>query len=153
MKAGFWVVLVLGFVLVNDVVVHWVLAATLGGMSLSDAFASATRFFTVESFVFASAFRAKPFVALALVVLVLKPASNHAAKCALWAALATIMAVHFYGFWVMLVGLFTDARMSSTAALDLIFVPIGAVVAGFMVGALAYVVASGVPPKPRLGKG
>ena len=55
----------------NENVVQWALAVRVGGYTITAGFADAYEYFTLEGYVFATAFRAVPYAALGGVLVLL----------------------------------------------------------------------------------
>ncbi|MCC5878590.1 MAG: hypothetical protein JJU03_01645 [Idiomarina sp.] len=142
MKWTFWLVLVAAFVLVNEYLAYWLLALYVGDMDPAGAYALTFRNAGLMSYFFAAAFRAIPFIALAWLAAKSKLNTNVLGRTILWVMLAALAAYHFFGYWSMQHSLFTPARSSSTAALDVIFIPFGALMLGCVGFAVYYVVSN-----------
>ncbi|MEC9260003.1 MAG: hypothetical protein VYD53_01545 [Pseudomonadota bacterium] len=139
MGKSFWIVLIIAFVVINETLVDWVLAIFVGDYGVAEGFARVTRFLTIDSLLFAAAFRAIPYGALLLVGLTTSLKRSVPGKLALWLALLAIAAIHFCGYWGMQHSLYTTAHTSSTSALALIFVPIHAAWIGALTGGAVFV--------------
>ena len=134
MGKSFWIVLITAFVVINETLVDWLLAIFVGDYGVAEGFTKVTRLWTLDSVLFAAAFRAIPYGALLLVGLTTSLKRSVPGKLALWLALLAIAAIHFWGYWGMQHSLYTTAHTSSTSALALIFVPIHAAWIGALTG-------------------
>lgn len=134
MSKSFWIVLIAAFVVINEILVDWVLAISVGDFGVAEGFSEVTRYLTVDSLLFAAGFRVIPYGALLLVGLTTSLKRSVPGKLALWFALLAIAAIHFSGYWGMQHSFYTPAHTSSTSALALIFVPIHAAWIGALTG-------------------
>jgi len=134
MGKSFWIMLIAAFVVINEILVDWVLAVSVGDFGVTEGFSEVTRYLTVDSLLFAAGFRVIPYGALMLVGLTTRLKRSVPGKVALWFALLAIAAIHFSGYWGMQHSLYTPAHTSSTSVLALIFVPIHAVWIGALTG-------------------
>ncbi|MEE2000760.1 hypothetical protein QWY20_04790 [Alkalimonas sp. MEB108] len=144
MKWSFWLLMIIGFVFINENIVHWLLAIKVGGYSISDGYTAATRYFTWKSFLFSAYFRAIPYLILALVAVKSRLRFTSQGKTAIWFALAALLVIHFLGYWGMQYALYTPDHISSTASLAVIFIPFHATLLAIIGAAIGYALALGV---------
>ncbi|GAC16203.1 hypothetical protein [Aliiglaciecola lipolytica] len=138
MKWIFWTLLLLSFILINEITVQWLLAINIGGYEAHPGFERAIQNFTLDSFLFSSSFRLIPYSVLSAIALFSNLKNSTAGKIALSCSLAAISAFHFWGYWSMQHSLFTSEHTTSTAGLDILFIPIYAVWISTIAGGLAY---------------
>ncbi|GGF68346.1 hypothetical protein [Alteromonas lipolytica] len=139
MHKGYWLVISVALVLINEVTVHWLVAVLVGHYNVDDGYAVAGRYFALGSFLFSAAFRALPYLILVPVAVISGLHYTVQGKSALWSALVAVAGIHFWGYWDMLEPLYTAEHASSTAALAIVFVPIHSVWMGALAGLLAFV--------------
>lgn len=138
MGKSFWIGLITAFVVINEILVDWVLAVFVGDYGVAEGFTMVTRFLTVDSLLFAAGFRAIPYGALLLVGLTTNLKRSIPGKFALWSVLFVVMGLHFCGYWHMLYASYTPQRMSSTAVLNIILVPLNALPIGAVAGSVVF---------------
>jgi len=138
MRWLFWALLFLSFLLINETAVQWILAVIVGGYAPQPGFECATQYFTLNSFFSSASFRIVPYIALAAVALFSNLKHSIIGKTALYCSLVTIALAHFWGYWNMQHSFFTTERTASTAALDIIFIPINSIWLGAVAGAFGY---------------
>lgn len=136
MKWMFWVALVLVFIFVDVAFSEFMLALFVGGLDFAGAYERAYRDLSLSDYRFFAAWRSLPYIALALLAALSNHHKTRAGRCILWLLLLALTLFHFYGYWVMQQPLFTDERISSTAILAVIGIPLNAI----FYGTIGYVV-------------
>lgn len=132
MKGIFWLVLILLFLLVNEYLSKFALAVFVGDLAFSGAYERTFSTFSLTSYLLAASFRAIPFIALGLFAAKTQLNQFPSGKLVLWLLMLALAAFHFYGYWGMQYSLFTPEHTSSTSALAIISVPVGALMLGFI---------------------
>ena len=132
----FWSVLIYAAIFINENTVQWMLAIQVGNMSIADGFASAFKYFTVPGYAFFTAFRLIPYLMLASIVKTSLKKERRATMGIAWGGLLGIIFMIVLGSWEAQHAYYTDQHVSSTTAISFLFIPIYAIVTGF-VGGLA----------------
>lgn len=132
--------LALLFLLANEHLSHFLLAIWVGDLSFADAYQHTFRYTTVNSYIFSAAFRAIPYVALALLAVNPKVSTTRVGRVAMWFTAFLLAAYLLLGYWNMQHSLFTPEHTSSTASLALIWLPIWALLFGGIGYTLLFVV-------------
>ena len=141
MSRFYWILFWLLAVLLNENVVQWALAIWVGGYSVSDGFDSAFKFFTPLGYAFFTLFRMIPYVILAKIIDRSSDRKIWATRAIAWGGLAGIVSMIVWGSWVSLHSLYTDAHASSTTAIAFLFIPVWAILTGFIGSLLGVLVA------------
>lgn len=128
MKWNFWFVLILLFVFSNEYLSNFMLAIFVGELSTTGALDKAFLNWSLKSYFFSAAFRAIPFVALAMIVAKNNERYGNAGKTALWLTLIGMSMFHVFGYWQMHYPLFINDEVSSTFALSVIWIPVWATI-------------------------
>jgi len=128
----------IAFVLLNENFAKWLLAMHVGGLDVVAAFHDAYKYFTLSGYFFLSCFRLIPYALLILVVLSQTFKNNDAAKGIGWTGLFTISIYNLRGYWFVQHAYYTPEHVSSTNAISLAFIPIGAIPFGVIGGAIGY---------------
>ena len=123
--------LLLAALIVNENIVLWMLAVSIGGLSILEGLAEAFMFFTIIGFLFTTAFRAIPYIGLGIVLIILsKTKLNGFVLPVFLGGLIGILGMIIWGLWVSLRPFYTDEHMSSTTGLVFIFIPFWACITG-----------------------
>ena len=130
---------------VNENLVQWALAITVGGLGLIAGFGSAFGSFSFFGYLFFTAFRLIPYVGLGLVLAVLSATRFASYVSSVFAGgLTGILGMILWGSWLSLRPLYTDEHVSSTTAIAFIFIPTFAVPAGALGAAVFAAVQAGL---------
>ncbi len=130
----FYLFLLLLFALViNENIIQWALAVKIGKYTLSDGFKDAFKYFSFGGYLFFTAFRLIPYVALGIILTVLSKTkfSNYIFPVFI-GGLIGILAIFVWGSWMSLRPFYTDEHVSSTTALAFIFIPLYSVPSGII---------------------
>jgi len=122
--------------IVNENVVQWALAVIVGNYSMINGFKDAFEYFSIEGYLFFTAFRLIPYLILGLVV---KSFIKKKRKIGLgigWGGLVGIVFMIIWGSWFAQLPYYTDEHVSSTTAIAFIFIPIYAIVTGLIGGVI-----------------
>ncbi len=140
----FWLAFVASLLLINENLVHWLLAIFVGNYGIAVGFSDAFKYFSFSGYLFFSAFRAIPYVILYFVIKSLIKKKNKNYLGAAWGALAGILFLIIWGSWSSLHSLYTDEHTSSTTAIVFLFLPIYSIVTGLIGGLIGYGISAGV---------
>jgi hypothetical protein len=132
----FWSVLIFATLFINENTVQWMLAIQVGNMSVADGFSSAFKYFTVPGYAFFTAFRLIPYLILASVVKSSLKKERWTTMGIAWGGLLGVIFLIVLGSWDAQHAYYTDEHASSTTAISFLFIPIYAIVTGF-IGSLA----------------
>jgi hypothetical protein len=130
----FWYVLIFLALFVNENTVQWALAVSVGNMSVGDGFLDAFKYFSLPGYAFFTAFRAIPYLILVSIVKSSIKKDRWATTGIAWGGLLGILFLIVLGSWDSQHAYYTDQHVSSTTAIAFIFIPIYAIVTGFIGG-------------------
>ena len=139
MKKAYILACLIAFIILYENFNHFLVAASVGGLELSQAAHRAFASATAQSAVFAGAFRFIPFAPLILCAAFTNLLSSFKGKCALWVSLLVAIIVIFWGYWDITRPLYTDEHASSTAAIGYIFVPVFALICSVGAGVVVFI--------------
>ena len=124
-------VLLLTALLINENVIQWALAVTVGGCSIAGGFVDAFNYFSVYGYLFLTAFRLVPYVGLGILLVILSHTRfrNYVSPVFI-GGLAGILAMVVWGLWLAQRPYYTDEHVSSTTAIAFLFIPMFAIPAG-----------------------
>ena len=136
-KYWFLAVLLPIALVINENIIHWALAITVGNKSMADGFSDAFRHFSFWGYFFFTAFRLVPYVGLAISLVALSRSKySDYVPVVLTGGLTGILYVIISGSWSALHPYYTDQQPSSTTALSFLFIPIIAIFSGAFGSAL-----------------
>ena len=122
MNKWFWGVLIFCFIVINEITVDWLLAITIGGYGFEASFEHIFRYSSPFAYFESAPFRLIPYLLLT----------------SLAAFLGDYYSVHekmaFWGYWGLNYPSYNGERLSSTAALALLFIPLHAIWVGLLAG-------------------
>ena len=136
----FWYLAVLLFMalVINENVVQWVLAVTIGEHTVVAGFKDAFKYFSVTGYFFCTIFRLVPYVLLGISTVILLTTKLRDYFLPVFiGGLIGILAMILWGSWMALRPYYTDEHMSSTTGLAFLFIPILAVPTGAISAALS----------------
>jgi hypothetical protein len=133
-KSTFWIIAIVLCFTVSESFVNWMLAVFVGNHEIADGFNRAFQYFSFKGYLFSLAFRAIPFIALFVVVGILKSKLIKYINAISWCWLIGIVFFIGFGYWDVQHSLYTNAHTSSTSAIAFIFIPIYAVAVGLVSG-------------------
>jgi hypothetical protein len=117
--------------LVNEQVLQWAVAVKVGGHTLSTGFQDAFKDFTVDGYLFFTAFRLLPYVGLGLVLVLISRSRLRDYVLPVFAGgVVGILAMIIWGSWMALRPIYAGGHVASTTAIAFIFIPLYAVLSG-----------------------
>jgi hypothetical protein len=134
MNKWFWGVLIFCFFVINEITVDWLLAITIGGYGFEASFEHIFRYSSFFAYFESAPFRLIPYLLLTSLAAFLGGYYSVHEKVAFWGALMAIALFHFWGYWGLHYPSYNGERLSSTAALALLFIPLHAIWVGLLAG-------------------
>ena len=134
MNKWFWGVLVFCFLIVNETTVDWIFAITIGGYDFKASIEHIFRYSSLLGYFESTPFRLIPYLLLTSLAAFLGAHYSVHEKIAFWGALIAIALFHCFGYWGLHSPSYTGERLSSTAGLALIFIPLHAIWVGLLAG-------------------
>lgn len=124
-------VLLLAALLINENLVQWALAVTVGHYSIAAGRADAFKYFTIGGYLFFTAFRLVPYVGLGGILIVLSRTRLKDYVLPVFiGGLIGILAMILWGSWTAQHPYYTGEHVSSTTAIAFLFIPIYACFTG-----------------------
>jgi hypothetical protein len=156
-KYWYLAVLLLAALIINENVVQWALAVKVGGYNIADGYSSAFRYFSVPGYLFFTAFRIIPYAILGMTLVALSKTKHSDYIPAVFiGGLAGIIIAIVSMSWDTMRPYYTDERVSSTTAINFLFIPF---FAAFLGGIVSIIFAAGyavgmriISPVTRQGK-
>lgn len=131
LKYWYLAALLLGALIFNETLVQWGLAVRVGGYTIAAGFEDAFEHFTLFGYLFLTAFRLVPYVALGIILVIL---SNTKLKDYVLpvfiGGFIGILAMILWGSWMAQRPYYTDEHVSSTTAIAFLFIPMYALPTG-----------------------
>ena len=125
-------------ILVNEQVLQWAVAVKVGGYAVSTGFQDAFKYFTVDGYLFFTAFRLLPYAGLGLaLVLISRSRLSDYVLPVFAGGVVGILAMIVWGSWMALRPLYAGGHVSSTTAIAFIFIPLYAVLSGAIAALVA----------------
>lgn len=140
MKKGFTLACILGFLLLNEDLNHFIVCHLVGGYELSEAWSKVFSHWNLKGALIVGSFRTIPFSILIVCALSTSLLSHLKGQLTLCVGYVVSVLLIFNGYWQITETLYTDARSSSTAVLGYIFIPISAAFYAIVLSFVTYLV-------------
>ncbi|GAB3024107.1 hypothetical protein [Bowmanella dokdonensis] len=128
------------WLLINETTITWLAAFWIGDYSISEALTYATRFYDLDAYLFSAAVRAPPYLLLFWLVGKQLDGTWWQLEIIFLCGLLAILYVMLTGYWSYAEPGLLGLRISSTHAIELIWIPVYAAVVGLFVVLAVYAV-------------
>lgn len=132
-KSNYWLPILFFALIVNENLIQWALAVSVGEHTIKSGFNNAFEYFTLLGYLFMTLFRLVPYISLALILSYLSR-TGFKDYCfpVFIGGLIGILSFIIYGLWTSQHAYYTDEHVSSTTPISFLFIPIYAVPVGLL---------------------